>query len=51
MELQRRGIPFLVLTGYDRSQLDDAVLREATLLGKPLQRRALRKALKALLSP
>lgn len=47
--LRRRGIPFVVLTGYDRSQIDEPLLREAPLIGKPLQRRTLRLALLAAL--
>jgi hypothetical protein len=48
--LVERGIPFVVLTGYDRSQLAEPVLRDAPLVGKPLQRRALRRALQGLLA-
>jgi AmiR/NasT family two-component response regulator len=43
--LKERGIPFVVLTGYDRGQVTEPVLREAVLIGKPLQRKALLRAL------
>jgi AmiR/NasT family two-component response regulator len=48
--LSRQGIPFVVLTGYDRSQLSEPALREAVLLGKPLQRKSLKLALAGLLA-
>lgn len=47
--LRQRRIPFVVLSGYDRSQIDEPLLREAPLIGKPLQRRTLRLALLAAL--
>ncbi len=49
--LGERRIPFVVLTGYERSQIDEPLLREAPLIGKPLQRATLRKALLAALDP
>lgn len=48
--LGERGIPFVVLTGFDRSQLADPVLRAAPIIGKPLQRRALQRMLAGLLA-
>ena len=48
--LGERGIPFVVLTGFDRSQLSDPVLRAAPLIGKPLQRRTLQRMLAGLLA-
>ena len=48
-ELQRRGVPYVVLTGYERQQVDDPVLRNAPMLAKPLQRGALRGMLRQLL--
>ena len=50
LALSRQGIPFVVLTGYDRSQLSEPALREAVLLGKPLQRKSLKLALAGLLA-
>ena len=44
-ELRRRGIGFVVLTGYDRSQLAEPELRDAVVIGKPMQRSALQRAL------
>ena len=49
VELRRLGIRFVVLTGYDRSQISEQALRDAVLIGKPLQRRALQRALLGLL--
>ena len=43
--LRQQGIPFVILSGCDRGQLIEPVLREAVLIGKPLQRKALNRAL------
>jgi DNA-binding response OmpR family regulator len=50
LELRRRGVPFLVLTGYERQQVGDPVLRDSPMLAKPLQRGALRGMLRQLLA-
>lgn len=46
-----RGVPFVVMTGYDRAHLTEPVLRDAPLLGKPLDEAALRRTLLDLLGP
>jgi CheY-like chemotaxis protein len=48
--LRERHIPFLVLSGYDRDDLADPVLREAPLLSKPTSEPVLRRALSGLLA-
>jgi CheY-like chemotaxis protein len=48
-ELRQRGVPFMVLTGYDRGQIADTALREAPLLPKPLLQSTFRQALRQLL--
>jgi DNA-binding response OmpR family regulator len=50
LELRRRGVPFLVLTGYERQQVGESVLRDSPMLAKPLQRGALRGMLRQLLA-
>ncbi len=50
LELRRRGVPFLVLTGYERQQVGEPVLRDSPMLAKPLQRGALRGMLRQLLA-
>ena len=47
-ELRQRGVPFMVLTGYDRGQIADPALREALLLPKPLLQSTFRQALRQL---
>ena len=47
--LRARDIPFLLLTGYERDDLEPS-LRHATLLNKPVSDGLLRKALARLLS-
>ncbi|HMR31298.1 MAG TPA: response regulator [Geminicoccaceae bacterium] len=48
--LAERGVPFVMLTGYERSQIDEPLLRAAPIVAKPLQRKALRAALLAALA-
>lgn len=40
-ELKSRGIPFILVTGYTRTELQEPVLREAARLGKPVGERDL----------
>jgi CheY-like chemotaxis protein len=47
--LRERGVPFLVMTGYDRAHLVEPALRDAPLLGKPLDEALLRQMLLGLL--
>ena len=35
--LRDRGIPFILVTGYQRAKLHEPVLRQAPRLGKPVQ--------------
>ena len=50
VELQRRGVPYLVLTGYERQQVSEPILRQSPMLAKPLQRPALGSMLRQLLA-
>jgi AmiR/NasT family two-component response regulator len=49
-ELRRRQVPFVVLTGYERQQVTDELLRASPMLAKPLQRGALAGTLRQLLA-
>lgn len=49
--MRAAGVPFLLVTGYSRSHLDDAPLREAPIVPKPLDQERLVQALQQLLSP
>jgi CheY-like chemotaxis protein len=43
--LQERGIPFVLSSGYTRSQLPEPVFRDVPQLGKPMDHRRLADAL------
>ena len=43
--LQAQGVPFVILSGYNRSQVDAPELRDAPRLSKPIMHHALIKLL------
>lgn len=43
--LREQGVPFALATAHGRSQLPERTLREAPLLGKPIDRRLLQNTL------
>lgn len=45
--LQRRTIPFVLVTGYEQSQLEDPILQQAPRLGKPINRGDLKVVLES----
>lgn len=50
-QLRERGIPFILVTGYQRAKLHEPVLRQAPRLAKPVQERELvREMTRAFLS-
>jgi two-component system, response regulator PdtaR len=48
--LASMGVPFAVVSAYSPAQLDHPLLNAAPKLGKPIDERALRKALEKILS-
>jgi two-component system, response regulator PdtaR len=47
--LQAAAVPFVLVTGYSRSQIDEPALREAPIVSKPVQASILMRALQRLL--
>jgi DNA-binding LytR/AlgR family response regulator len=48
--LHARGVPFVLITGYSRLQLSEPELRDAPRIDKPVNCRALRRAVAVALS-
>ncbi len=48
--LRSANVPFVLATGYSRHHLDDPLLRDAPLIPKPVNSRALIRTLRELLS-
>ena len=48
--LQARGVPFVLITGYSGPQLSEPELRDAPRIDKPVNCRALKRAVESALS-
>lgn len=49
--LQAAAIPFVLVTGYSRSQIEEPLLRDAPCVPKPIKETSLWAALERLLAP